>query len=410
MFNPKENLLDQQLAVSGLEMRIAPAVALAGVSAAASIAGGIFGASSASKNNSRAKKAAKKQKKFNKKIAKKQNKHNDKLDAADKANYFAMREFNHETAMGQWQRSAELQDFQYLQSLKQYQKSQSIGNAQLGLNAQAQRQGIEAEQAALEEAFIEQQFEHESNLSALKQAYAQQNFNRQEANIQLAGIQQSKRFGAQSFQNTVDQLMEQGAMQKEAAMVESLLAEGAIQASGQAGKSTAKAQQSNAAALQRSLMALGSELNGTYRKAAIQLAELNADASLQEAGVGLNLQRIDDAIQNAEDEAYANIGVMNENMKSNIAQTERNIKQISIDRAYADINTQANMMLRPDRLSYDPAPRLPPEREFVDRMKALPGYVPPPQQQSVWAPIFQGFAGAAKAATGAINPTTGNFY
>ena len=379
-----------------------PALWAAGIGAATSIVGGIFGASQASKNNSRAKKAAKKQKKFNKKIAKKQNKHNDKLDAADKANYFAMREFNHETAMGQWQRSAELQDFQYLQSIKQYQKSQSIGNAQLGLNAQAQRQGIEAEQAALEEAFIEQQFEHESNLSALKQAYVQQNFNRQEANIQLAGIQQSKRFGAQSFQNTVDQLMEQGAMQKETAMVESLLAEGAIQASGQAGKSTAKGLQSNAAALQRSLMSLSSEINGTYKKAAIQLAELNADASLQEANVGLNLQRIDNAIQNAEDEAYANIEVMNANMKSNIAQTERNIKQISIDRAYADINTQANMMLKPDRLSYDPAPRLPPEREFVDRMEVIPGYVPPPQQQSVWAPIFQGFSSAASTVVSGI--------
>ncbi len=293
--------------------------------------------------NKAAKKAEKKQREFNEKVANLTNEHNDKLDAADRENYQLMRDFSHESNMRNWQRGKEIQDFQYLSQLKQFQKSTSIGNAQIGLNAQAQRQGIEAEQAALGEAFIEQQFEHESNLSALKQAYVQQNFNRQEANIQLAGIQQSKRFGAQSFQNTVDQLMEQGAMQKEAAMVESLLSAGSIQASGQAGKSTAKAQQSNAAALQRSLMALGSEINGTYRKAAIQLAELNADASLQEAGVGLNLQRIDNAIQNAEDEAYANIEVMNANMKSNIAQTERNIKQISIDRAYADINTQANM-------------------------------------------------------------------
>ena len=45
MFNPKENLLDQQLAVSGLEMNIT----WAGVGAVTSIVGGIFGASSASK-------------------------------------------------------------------------------------------------------------------------------------------------------------------------------------------------------------------------------------------------------------------------------------------------------------------------------------------------------------------------
>lgn len=395
MFNPKGNLLDEQLVISGLEMSIEPMTIMAGVSAATSIIGGISGASKASSQNAAAKKAHKEQKKFAKKTAKLTNKHNKKLDAADKANYYAMREFNHETAMSQWQRNAELQDFQYLNRLKEYQKSQAIGNAQLGLNAQAAVQGIQAEQAAIQEAFIEQQFEHESNLSALKQAYVQQNFNRQEANIQLAGIKQSKRFGALSFQNTVDQLMEQGALQKEAAMVESLVSEGAIQAAGQAGQSTAKAQQSNAAALQRSLMTLSSEINGTYKKAAVQLAELNADASLQEAGVGLNLQRIDNAIQDAESEANANIAVLNANMKSTIAQTVRDVKQISLDRQYADINTQANMMLKPERLDYDPAPRLPPEQTFVERQKALPGYVPPPQQQSVWAPLFQGVSSAA---------------
>ena len=39
MFNPKENLLDQQLAVSGLEMNIVGVIA--GISAVASVVGGI---------------------------------------------------------------------------------------------------------------------------------------------------------------------------------------------------------------------------------------------------------------------------------------------------------------------------------------------------------------------------------
>lgn len=379
-----------------------PALWAAGIGAATSIVGGIFGASQASSQNAAAKKAQKEQKKFAKETAKLQNKHNDKLDAADKANYYAMREFNHETAMGQWQRNAELQDFQYLNQLKQWQKSTSIGNAQLGLNAQAAVQGIQAEQAAIQEAFIEQQFEHENNLSALKNAYTEQNFNRQETFVQLAGIRSKRDFGNVSFQNTINQLMEQGALQKETAMVESLLAEGTIQATGQAGKSTAKGRQANAAALQRSLMALNSEINGTYKKAAVQLAELNVDASLQEAGVGLNLQRIDNAIQNAEAEATGNLKVMRANMKSTLNQTLRDVEQISLDRQYADINTQANMMLKPERLSYDPPPRLPPERIFVERMEALPGYIPPPQQQSVWAPLFQGFSSAASQVVGGI--------
>ena len=53
MFNPKENLLDQQLAASGLEMNIT----WAGVGAITSVVGGIFGASSASRQNAEARKA-----------------------------------------------------------------------------------------------------------------------------------------------------------------------------------------------------------------------------------------------------------------------------------------------------------------------------------------------------------------
>ena len=47
MFNPKENLLDQQLAVSGLEMQIFGIVA--GIGAVASIVGGVSASNQASK-------------------------------------------------------------------------------------------------------------------------------------------------------------------------------------------------------------------------------------------------------------------------------------------------------------------------------------------------------------------------
>ncbi len=75
MFNPKENLLDQQLAESGLEMHI-------------------FGFldGGAGKRNKQRKEAEKGQKKHNEKIANLTNKHNKKLDAAEKANYYAMRD------------------------------------------------------------------------------------------------------------------------------------------------------------------------------------------------------------------------------------------------------------------------------------------------------------------------------
>ena len=98
MFNPKENLLDQQLAESGLEMQFFKDL----------ITGGDYS------RNKAAKKSEKKARKHNEKVAKLTNEHNDKLDAADKENYHMMRDFSHESNMRNWQRSAEMQDFQYL--------------------------------------------------------------------------------------------------------------------------------------------------------------------------------------------------------------------------------------------------------------------------------------------------------
>lgn len=398
MFNPKgNNLLDEQLSVSGLEMNWLGAV-IGGVTA---IAGGIMGHQEAKSQNADARKTEKEQRKHQKDIARNTNDYNRKLDAADKANYYAMREYSYETSLKNWERGAEIQDYQYLQRLKEWQKSTAIGNAQLGLNAQAAAQGIEAEQDAIREAFVQQQFQHRQSKDALKQTYVEQNINRQEQFQKIQGIRSRKDFGNLAFQNTVDQLMTQGALAKESEMVKNLIAEGSIQAAGQAGRSTAKAVQSNMAELHRGLMVLESELSGKYKQAAVQMAELNADASLQEAGVGLNLQRIDAAIENAENDAQFNLDVMRENMKSALNQTLRDVKQIGLERQIADINTRAGMMLFPERLSYDPRPEMPPERIFVERMEAVPGFVPPAQQQSTWAPLISGIGQGAAAIAGA---------
>jgi hypothetical protein len=132
-------------------------------------------------------------------------------------------------------------------------------------------------------------------------------------------------------------------------------------------------------------MALDTELSGKNVTAAIQMAELNADASLSAMGVGLNLQRIENAITDAEDATQANIEVLSANMKSLISQAERNVKQIELEKEVADLNTRAAMMIKPERLSYDPEPEMPPERKFVDRMKVIPGFVPQAQQENLWA-------------------------
>lgn len=405
MFNPKgNNLLDEQMSVSGLEMKILD-----------------FLTGGAKSRNETAKENEKAAKKHQEKIAELTNDHNDKLDEADRLNYKNQVEAQVKSDLRNWERSSEIQDFQYLSQLKQFQKSQAIGNAQLGLNAEAASQGVAAEMSTIEEAFIQQQFQHEASMSDLKEAYTQGMFDRRDQNIKLAGIRSQKQFGMASLMNELGQQVTQNALQKESAMIDNLVSEGTAQL-GQAGRSTAKGLQANMASLQRSLMALDTEMSGRRVSAHLQMAELQTDASLAEMSVGINLERIDNSIANAEAAAEGNLKVMRANMKSKINQTVRNVKQISLERKFADVNTKAGMMIFPQRLDYDPRPEPPPERIFVDRMEVIPGFVPAAQQENLWAAGFNTItqavgtvagvasAGAAVANAGGLNNLATNLF
>ena len=487
MFNPKHNLLEEQLSTSGLEMQI-----LGVIGAVASIAGGIMGASQANKQNKANKKAQKKQEEFNQKVADQTNAYNDKLDQADYANYLLMRDYSHATSVANWEHGKAIQDYEYASALKQYEKSAAIGNAQLGLNARAEAQGVEAEQAALDEAFLQNTFQRTQNLSALNETLNEQYLNlqgeglsklelglslaskqldkqnlgfellskqadrqqlgyarmskgldRQALGVRLEGIETKRKFGAQQLQNTIDQLATRNTLAKQAAMVQSLAAQGKVELR-QAGKSTAKGKQATLAELHRNLMTLDSELSGKYKQAAIQMAEINADASLAKSEVGINLQRIgleeagldlqeqrvgiaegqiglrgqqigleeqrigvqreriglneariQTAIERAQYDYNYNETVLRATLDSSIKQSQRNVEQLYLERDVADLNTTANIMIEPERLPYMPEPELPPERIFIERMEALPGFVPPAQQQNVWAPLIQGVGNAA---------------
>ena len=546
MFNPKHNLLEEQLATSGLEMQAAAIIA--GVSAAVSIGSGILGMSEAKKQNKKAKDAEEDQKDFQEKVAVLSNTHKGKLDQADYANYLLMRDFSHETSIANWEHGKAIQDYEYASTLKQYEKSAALGNAQLGLNAKAEALGIEAEQAALDEAFLQNTFQRTQNLSALnetlneqylnlqgeglnkvdlglslsskqldrenlaydlmgkqierggltldraskqlskrglgfellsKQADRQQlgfaqlskQFDRQALGTRLEGIETKRKFGAQQLQNTIDQLATRNTLEKQTAMIQGLLNLGKAEL-GQAGKSTAKRKQATLAELHRNLMTLDSELSGKYKQAAIQMAEINADASLAKSEVGLNLQRIgleeagldlqgqrigiaegqiglrgqqigldeyriglqesdigldvarigtqsrrigleelgigvqggriglqeariQTAIERAQYDYRYNQSVLAATLDSSIKQSERNVDQLYLERDVADLNTTANIMVKPEKLPYMPEPQLPPERIFIERMKSIPGYVPPAAQQNVWAPLIQGIGNAA---------------
>jgi hypothetical protein len=397
MFNPKgSHLLDEQLVVSGLEMSIDLMTGLAIGNAGISLVKGIMGSSSASKQNSDARKAQRKQKRFNKKVARKTNEYNEKRDAAEQANYHAMRDYSHDTSIKNWKRGKELQDFAFAQQLRQFEKSNEIAAGQFGLNQEAAEQAFESQMASVEDMFLANQFQGESSLGALKDVYTDQNFNRKEQDIKLLGIRSTQNLRTASITNQIDSLMTAGSLQKQANLVEGLLAEGKASL-GQAGGARIKTKQSSAAALQRGILGIERELTGKRTQAGIELAQLNAETSLAITGVGLNLEKIDSAIESAEGEAEYNGRIMSSNMKSFINQTERNINQLIQQKKYADINTFASMMLEPEFAGYDPKPEKPPEREFVKSMKAIPGFVPPAAQQSVWAPLIKGIGSAAGA-------------
>jgi|TARA_Y100000033_G_scaffold13242_2_gene12220 hypothetical protein len=171
MFNPKENLLDQQLAVSGLEMQIAGVAA--GISAVASIAGGIFGSSQASKANAQAQANYQAQKKAAKKAAAATNKYNQEVFEADKKNYANSSAYDWETTLKNYKYNQDIQEFNYAQTVKQYLGSVENAEQQLIYNAAAAKTAYESEQASLGEIMSEDAFARESLLVNQLQAQGQ---------------------------------------------------------------------------------------------------------------------------------------------------------------------------------------------------------------------------------------------
>ena len=288
MFNPKENLLDQQLAVSGLEMHIDPFTA---ISAGVSIIGGIMGSNDAKRQNKAAKKAAEEQRRAAQAAADATNEYNARAFEAEKKNYFNNKTFQYETALKSWKYNQSIKDFEYNAVVQRYGKSVENTENQLIFNNIAAIDAYEAEQSALNELFAEDSFNRQGDL--------------------------------------VDRLQQEGEAQL-----------------GQAGVSRMKGIQSR--------------LAGIGRNTAI------ADASLA----------------------------------SSVEQSQRNMRQIAIQKYGADLAAKANLMIRPQALPDLPKPEQGPDMIFVEPMKATAAYVQPARQVSTMAPLVAGFGSAASTLQG----------
>ena len=288
MFNPKENLLDQQLAVSGLEMQIDP---FSAISAGMSIFGGIMGRSDAKRQNKAAKKAAEEQRKAAQAAADATNKYNAEAFAAEKQNYFNNKAFQYETSVRNWKYNQAIRDYEYKTVVERYGRSVENTENQLIFNSIAAIDAYEAEQAATQDILVEDAFN------------------------------------------------------KQASMVERLQAQGEAQM-GQAGVSRNKRMQSRL------------------------------------AGIDRNRSISDEAVENA------------------LVQSQRNMRQIDLQKYAADMQAKASMMIRPEAVPDLPKPVMGPDRIFVEPMKATPAYVPPAMQVSTMAPLISGLGSAASTLQG----------
>jgi hypothetical protein len=287
--NKNFNLLEEQLAESGLEMSVDPTFGI--ISGVASIAGGIFGASSASKANKDAKKAQKKQEKAAQKAADNANKYNARAFEIEKQNYYNNRAYQRETQLANWRYNQTIQDYEYRSVVERYAKSVENKENYLAYNSIAAIDAYAAEQASLNELMTEDAFSRQGML--------------------------------------VDRLQQEGAA-----------------ALGQAGNSRNKAIQS-------------------------RLAAAGRDSA-----------------------------VMDASLTSSVEQSQRNMRQIAMQKYEADLAAKAQMMIRPEALPDIPLPTQAPERIFIEPMEVTPTYIPPAVQQSTVAPIFSGISSGASALAG----------
>ena len=127
------------------------AIILAGVSAVASIAGGISGGMNAAKQNRQAADNYRKQQQAAENTALITNAYNQFAFEAEKINYQRQRQYQFDTAMQQWQYDTEIQDYQYLQTARQFLSSVENTQQQLTYNSVAAREAIEQEQISMNE-------------------------------------------------------------------------------------------------------------------------------------------------------------------------------------------------------------------------------------------------------------------
>ena len=169
------------------------AIWAAGIGAASSIIGGIFGASEADKQNQRARAFQEDQQKLLNEQARIQNEYNDKKHKVDIENYRKQVEYNFETAIQKWQYDMTLRTLQEKVDAQKYLLNVQNSNQQLTFNRIGESQAQSREQLAVNDALAENAFERQDLLVSQLQAQGK-------ARLGQAGVSMAKRMQSNEAQ------------------------------------------------------------------------------------------------------------------------------------------------------------------------------------------------------------------
>jgi hypothetical protein len=336
MFNPKQNILDQQLQESGVELHIFDAIA------------DIF-TGGASTQNEHARKVASTTNKYNKQVYKYEGQELKRRYAYEKEglkitqrNLLADIAFQEKSRLQDWNYGMAIRSFEHSQAMRAYNQSVEQATAQKNLNAVASDfADLQADRSLMEQQIELELSGQETLLNYTAQAH---------------GLMMQKK---KTKSQAASQLRQTG--------ISALKARGQAAARGQAGRGAAK-----------SLNAIQAEANAIENDI---VNELMMDT--QQIDMDLLVSRF----QNMQDNLALELS------KNNLVASDKlNRVQIQMQRAQADLQAEASIMLKPQIAPPLPKPIALPRPEFQEVYKPKQGPKPMqsiPYQANIAGAVFR---------------------
>ena len=347
MFDPKQNILDQQLAESGLELNIL---------------GGIkdFFTGGASSRNAHARKTAKKtnryQKKaykFEKKELKRQYKYAKEGQNIQKRNLLADLQFQADSRQQQWNYGMAIRDFEFAQANRAYAQSLEQATLQKGFNEIASNfANLQADRSLMEQQIELELTGQETLLNYTAQAHGLQ---MQKRKTKSAAVEQLRQSGLAAFK-----------------------AKGESAARGQAGRGAAK-----------TLNAIQMEANAVENDIVNELM--------------MDIGAIDMDILVARQENMQNNLALELTKNNLIAADKLTRQQIQMQRLQADLDAEASIMLKPSIAPPLPLPLALPIPELQEIYKPKMGPKPMkniPYQENLGSAFFNTTLGLVSTGLG----------